>query len=61
MYDSQRGRNPAVFSKPYDTDHRCIRRRKSRSPWFVTERRNNGERRLDADWRFAVIRRCRKE
>jgi len=45
-------------AKPFDDDRRMdIRRHQDPPPWPGRELRANAERRLDADWRFAMIRR----
>jgi len=44
--------------KPFHTNRRqAPRRRRTGDDWGPFERRKTSERRLDADWRFAVIRR----
>ena len=45
-------------AKPFDEDRRMdARRHRDSSPWLGLELRAKTERRLDADWRFAMIRR----
>ncbi len=61
MVNAQQARSPSVLRKPFDMDHRSGRRRNRPNPWVRTERRLNGERRLDADWRFSEIRRRFKD
>lgn len=57
MYNGHQERIFSVLTKPFDTDHRSIRRRNYQNPRVGADRRQNGERRLDAVWRFAEIRR----
>ena len=45
-------------AKPYGTNRRSGQKRRQSEGWILNqERRNRHERRLDADWRYAVIRR----
>lgn len=47
-----------ALRRPYRKDRRKDdRRSRNAPPWQGDERRATAERRLDADWRFAVIRR----
>ncbi|MEK9753243.1 MAG: hypothetical protein VW338_08545 [Rhodospirillaceae bacterium] len=46
-------------AKPFNGDRRKnSRRRRASEGWGTSERRKRVERRLDADWRFALIRRA---
>jgi len=45
--------------KPFCTERRhASRRRRTEDDWGTRDRRKTVERRLDADWRFALIRRA---
>ena len=48
---------PGPLQRPFTEDRRMSKRRVSEDSGSLNERRSRQERRLDANWRYALIRR----